>query len=62
MKNSDGREKKMLECPKTKKIIGKSRICNCHDFDMVFSCYDLTNFFALMGKPVFYVVVLNGYD
>ena len=63
MKNSDGREKKLLECPKTKKNNRENRSCNCHDFDMVFSCYDLTNFLrALMGKPVFYVVVLNGYD
>jgi len=54
MKNSDGREKKLLECPKTKKNNRESRSCNCHDFDMVFSCYDLTNFFkSANGKTSF---------
>ena len=54
MKNSDGREKKIVGMPENKKNNRESRSCNCHDFDMVFSCYDLTNFFkSANGKTSF---------
>ena len=63
MKNSDGREKKLLECPKTKKIIGRVGVV----IVMILTWYLAAMIWriflrALMGEPVFYVFVLNGYD
>ena len=48
------KRKKIVGMPENKKNNRESRSCNCHDFDMVFSCYDLTNFFkSANGKTSF---------
>lgn len=54
------KRKKIVGMPENKKIIGENRICNCHDFDMVFSCYDLTDFFkSANGKTSFLCCFLS---